>query len=181
MGWLRRNGRPNSSEPAVERGDLGTLLLQGEDMIEQLAQAHMSWGLGSADRWSLDQRTGTITWTFPDRTATAPAQIIGSYNPSATSWLWAWANESILPEMSRDSVTVREWGEAHLQSALTQPKIDNADEPTAARLGALAVRITQATGYYRGTGSPSIPIITFGAITLTTKDGKTSTFTINVS
>jgi Family of unknown function (DUF6882) len=50
-------------------------------MIDQLARAHMSWGLGSAERWGLDQRTGIITWTFPDKAATAPAQIIGSYNP----------------------------------------------------------------------------------------------------
>jgi len=83
--------------------------------------------------------------------------------------------------MSRDSLAVRAWGEAHGQSALTQPRIDNADERTAASLGALALRITQATGFYRGAGSASIPIITFGAVTLTRNDGRTSTFTIGVS
>jgi hypothetical protein len=83
--------------------DLKTLLSQGEDMIGRLAETHRSWGLGSAQRWDLDQRTGMITWTFPDRTATAPAQIIGSHNPSTASWLWAWANKSILPEMARES------------------------------------------------------------------------------
>jgi hypothetical protein len=181
MGWFRRNGRPGKSPPDVDPDDLGTLLLQGEEMIEQLARAHLSWGLGSADRWGLDQRTGTITWTFPDKTATAPAQIIGSYNPSTTSWVWAWANESILPGMSRDSLALRDWGEAHGQAALTQPRIDNVDESMAASLSALALRITRATGFYRGTGSASIPIITFGAITLTTNNGDSSTFTIDVS
>jgi uncharacterized protein DUF6882 len=141
LGWLKRNGRSDGSGPEVEPGDLGTLLLQGEEMVEQLAQAHMSWGLGSADRWGLDQRTGTITWTFPDKTATAPAQIIGSYSPSAKSWVWAWANESILPEMSRDSLALREWGEAHGQSAFRQPRIDNVDESMAGSLCALALRI----------------------------------------
>jgi hypothetical protein len=52
-------------------------------MIEQLGRAHMSWGLGSADRWDLDQTTGIITWTFPDKTATAPAQILGSFSPGS--------------------------------------------------------------------------------------------------
>ena len=180
MGLFERNSRPGSIGVEPERVDLGTLLLQGEDMIGQLARAHMSWGLGSADRWGLDQRTGIITWSFPDKTATAPAQIIGSYNPSAASWLWAWANESILPEMSRHSHTIRDWAEAHGQLALTEPKI-HADEEKAATLAALAVRITQATGFYRGTGSASIPIITFGAVTLTTQDGATSTFKIDVA
>lgn len=179
MGFLRRNGGPDSRASEPEHVDLGTLLLQGEDMIGQLAQAHMSWGLGTADRWGLDQRTGIITWTFPDKTATAPAQIIGSYNPSAASWLWAWANESILPEVSRDSRAIRDWAAAHGQHGLTQPKVE-ADDDMAATLAALAVRITRATGFYRGTGTVSIPIITFGVVTLTTKEGEASTFKINV-
>ncbi|MFC5024124.1 DUF6882 domain-containing protein [Streptomyces coeruleoprunus] len=29
-----------------------------------------------------------MTWTFPDRTATAPAQILGSFSPASGSWLW---------------------------------------------------------------------------------------------
>jgi hypothetical protein len=82
--------------------------------------------------------------------------------------------------MSRDSRTIRAWAEAHGQLALTEPKI-HADEEKAATLAALAVRITQATGFYRGTGSASIPIITFGAVTLTAQDGATSTFKINVA
>ncbi|XVV10934.1 DUF6882 domain-containing protein [Actinoplanes sp. CA-131856] len=159
---------------------MGILLLQGEDMIKQLAHAHASWGLGSAERWGLDQQTGVITWTFSDRTATASAQIIGSYNPSKASWQWAWANESILPAMSRDSRSVREWAKQHGQDGLVHPRV-KADAEMAATLSALAVRITQATGFYRGTGSSVIPIITFGPVTLTTTDGETSTFTINVS
>ncbi|WP_435827969.1 DUF6882 domain-containing protein [Nocardia asteroides] len=63
--------------------------MQGQDLIDQLGKVHMSWGLGSADRWDLDQTTGLITWTFPDKTATAPAQIIGSHNPGAGTWMWA--------------------------------------------------------------------------------------------
>ncbi|MFI5912440.1 DUF6882 domain-containing protein [Dactylosporangium sp. NPDC051541] len=177
MGIFGRGKRLVASKP--ESADLATLLLQGEEMIGQLAQAHMSWGLGTADRWGLDQRTGIITWTFPDKIATAAAQIIGSYNPSAASWLWAWANESILPEMSRDSRAVRAWAETHGQTVLTQPKVET-DDDMAATLSALAVRITRATGFYRGSGTASIPIISFGDVTLATNDGKTSTFKVAI-
>jgi hypothetical protein len=160
--------------------DLTTLLLQGEDMIEQLAQAHMSWGLGTADRWDLDQTTGLITWTFPDKTATAPAQILGSYNPAAGSWMWAWANRSILPALSQDAAKVREWAEGRGPVALTEPVVA-VDDQAAATLMALAVRITEATGFYRGTGTVSIPVITFGPVTLTASDGTTSRFELSVS
>ncbi|WP_258056097.1 DUF6882 domain-containing protein [Streptomyces sp. Ru62] len=179
MGLFKRGGKPEGAPQGPDPEGLSTLLLQGEDMIDQLARAHMSWGLGSADRWGLDQRTGVITWTFPDKTATAPAQILSSWSPSSSSWRWAWANESILPEMSRDARTVRDWGEAHGHAALVEPEVE-ADEQTAGTLAALAVRITKATGFYRGPGARSIAIITFGPVTLTAQDGSTSTFKINI-
>lgn len=179
MGLFKRANKPDSDAQAVDQADLSTLLLQGEDMIDQLARAHMSWGLGSADRWSLDQRTGLITWTFPEKTATAPAQILGSFSPSSGSWLWAWANKSILPEMSRDARIVRDWAEAHGPRSLAEAEID-ADEQAAASLMALAVRLTKATGFYRGPGGNSVSIITFGPVTLTAADGSTSTFNINI-
>ena len=175
MGQFDGDDTGNGAEP-----DLALLLYQGETMIEQTAEAHMSWGLGSADRWDLDQRTGTISWTFPDKVATADAQLLGSYNPSAGSWLWSWANASILPHMCRAAETVRDWGTEHGLAALTEPKLD-VDEETAASLVALAVRITSATGFYRGTGGASFPVITFGPVTLTAEDGTTSTFEINIA
>jgi hypothetical protein len=179
MGWFKRAGEPEGAPQGPAPEGLSTLLSQGEDMIDQLARAHMSWGLGSADRWGLDQRTGVITWTFPGKTATAPAQILGSYSPSSASWRWAWANESILPDMSRDARAVRDWAEARGHRALAEPEVE-ADEQAAGTLAALAVRITKATGFYRGPGSKSIAIVTFGPVTLTAQDGSTSTFKINV-
>jgi hypothetical protein len=179
MGLLDRDGElePGPSETSA---DLNTLLLQGEDMIEQLGTAHSrAWGLGTADRWDLDQRTGLITWTFRDKTATAPAQILGSFNAATESWLWAWANDSILPDMSRDARTVRDWGQAHGHRALIEPKV-HGDASTAGALVALAVRITRATGYYKGGDSGAIPIITFGPVTLTSKDGGTRTVTVEI-
>ncbi|MFF3617023.1 DUF6882 domain-containing protein [Streptomyces sp. NPDC002580] len=178
MGLFKRAKGTESAGQTGERADLSALLLQGEDMIEQLGRAHMSWGLGSADRWDLDQTTGTITWTFADKTATAPAQILGSFSPASGSWLWAWANQSILPDMSRDARIFRDWAQANGHPALAQPKVE-ADESAAATIVALAVRVTKATGYYRGPGANSTAIITFGPVTLTAADGSVSGFDIS--
>ncbi|WP_433088072.1 DUF6882 domain-containing protein [Dactylosporangium sp. CA-052675] len=174
MGIFRRR-----SGPGEEPVELSLMLLQGQDMIARLAEAHASWGLGTARQWGLDQRTGVITWTFADKTATAAAQILGSYNPTARSWLWAWANDSILPALSVASETVRDWAVRHGQEALARPKVE-ADDERADTFSALAVRITRATGFYRGSGGASLPIITFGPVTLTDVDGHTSTFKIEV-
>ncbi|QRX91958.1 DUF6882 domain-containing protein [Streptomyces noursei] len=179
MGFFRRAGEQEGAVPSADQQELSTLLLQGKDMIEQLAQAHASWGLGSADQWSLDQRTGLITWTFPDKTATAPAQILASYSPTSASWLWAWANEGVLPDMSRDAHRIRDWAETHGHRALAEPEVE-ADEQMADTLAALGVRATEATGFYRGAGSQSIVITTFGPVTLTAADGSTTTFSIDI-
>ncbi|WP_326741042.1 DUF6882 domain-containing protein [Streptomyces sp. NBC_01022] len=180
MGLFKRAKVAESAGQTGEPVDLSVLLLQGEDMIDQLARAHMSWGLGSADRWDLDQTTGIISWTFPDKTASAPAQILGSFSSASGSWLWAWANESILPAMSRDAGVFRDWAEAQGHPHLAQPKID-ADVTAASTLVALAVRVTNATGYYKSPGSNSTLIITFGPVTLTAKDGSVSSFNININ
>jgi hypothetical protein len=178
MRFLRRTGRPEQAST-----DLSTLLLQGEDMIGQLAEAHLAWGFGSAQRWELDQTNGLIHWHFADRTATASAQIIGTWLPASTSWLWAWANNSIPPELARDSRAVRDWAEEHGHPSLTAPKVE-ADKEKAATMAALAVRLTGATGFYRGTGESEadpVPVFIFGPVTITTKDGRLSVFEIEVS
>jgi hypothetical protein len=178
MRFLRRAGRPDQAS-----SDLSTLLLQGEDMIGQLAEAHLSWGLGSAQRWELDQTNGLLTWYFPDRTATAPAQIIGTWLPATRSWLWAWANNSIPPALTRDSRAVRDWAEEHGHASLTAPKIE-ADKERAAMMAAFAVRVSGATGFFRGTGESDadpVPVFIFGPVTTVAADGRTSVFEIEVS
>jgi hypothetical protein len=80
--------------------------------------------------------------------------------------------------MSRDARIFRDWAEANGHPALAQPKIE-ADETTAATLTALAVRVTEAAGYYRGPGGKSAVIITFGPVTLPAADGSVSGFDIS--
>jgi uncharacterized protein DUF6882 len=178
MRFLRRAGRAEQAST-----DLSTLLLQGEDMIGQLAEAHLSWGLGSSQRWELDPTNCLLTWYFPDRTASAQAQIIGTWLPASKSWLWAWANNSIPPELARDSRAVRDWAEEHGHPSLTVPRVE-ADKEKAATMAALAVRITGATGFYRGNGASDadpVPVFIFGPVTIVAGNGRMSVFEIEVS
>lgn len=148
-------------------------------MIERVGRAHRErWGLGTADSWSVDQTTGAIKWSFPDKTVEAPAQVLGSHNSDTGSWLWAWANKTVLPDMRQDAERVRAWAEAH-RYPLVQPTVD-ATEETAAMLAAIAFRVTNATGFYRAPAGSSRVFLTFGPVTITTAAGDSTTFTITV-
>jgi Family of unknown function (DUF6882) len=61
--------------------DYGTLLEQSMEELRLKTAAHDgTWHLSTAS-WSVDQDEGTIVFTAPDGvTATAPVQIIGTYN-----------------------------------------------------------------------------------------------------
>ncbi len=110
--------------------DISELVKAGRDLIAALAEAHSGWGCGTAEDWGLDQTTGLIAWGFPDRIATAPAQILASYNRSEGSWMWALANGSILPPLRRDSERVREWALDNGHPELAEPLV-TADEQLA--------------------------------------------------
>ena len=168
MGFFKRN---HPDDPTA------TLLLQGKDMIEKTAAAHHAdWGLGTADRWDADLVAGTIAWTFPDHTAVAPVQILGSHNTGHGAWAWAWALESVPPALRLDAEKARAYGERTSTALLTSPHIP-VDESGAADLAAMAFRVCEATGFYRGPGA-STTFFTFGPVTVTAADGTSRTFRI---
>lgn len=173
--FKRKNTQASTPETSVAE-----LLLQGRDMIDQTAQAHNArWGLGMADRWDLDQTSGTIRWTFSDRVAEAPAQILGSFSPSSGTWLWAWANDSLLPSMRTASDEVRSWGERNGQTMLTTPKL-TLTEDQVADLVSVAFRLSRASGFYRAPAGQAEIHLTFGTVTITTQTGTTEEFKIGV-
>ena len=57
------------------------------------------WGLGTEEEWSFDQEQGFLAWWFADgRRATARAEVVGTFDPTSQSWLWAWGNSSVEPD-----------------------------------------------------------------------------------
>jgi hypothetical protein len=154
-------------------------MFQGADFIEQTAKAHSErWGLGTADRWDIDQENGQIRWTFADKIAEAPVQVLASYGAGGT-WLWAWANESFLPSVRAASERVREFGEQHGHAMLTTPELEMPEEQ-AADLATLAFRISEATGFYRAPAGRSQIYVTFGEVKIRWSDGRVESFSIDV-
>ncbi len=135
--------------------------------LQLKTEAHRGgWGLGEFDRWDMDMGQGDLVFSNRDGfTATCPAQVIGSLDGVGGTWMWAWANPSIPSPLKADSLKVKEYGEAHGIDQLTTPDFP-ADEMDAWRLTALAVKLCESQGAYRGPAGSTAVFMTFSQVML---------------
>jgi hypothetical protein len=146
---------------AMLEGSMEGLRLQTE--------AHQgTWRFGNSERWDYSQDTGELVFKFPDMVVRAPAQIIGSFDSREGSWMWGWANTSIAESLTRDSVRVRHYGEQHRIRRLTTPTWSG-EEIAGWHMAALANRLCETNGVYRGPAGTTFVFFTFGEVQLTKK------------
>src|SRR5215472_2451730 len=100
--------------PDGETPEFKAFLESSMEGLRLQTEAHQgTWRFGKSERWDFSQDTSELVFTFPDMVVSAPAQMIGSFDSGEGSWMWAWANSSIVESLRRDSVRVREYGEQH--------------------------------------------------------------------
>jgi hypothetical protein len=130
-------------------------------------EAHRStWHFGDQQRWDFSQDTGELVFTFPEKLVRAPAQVIGTFDGEATTWMWAWGNSSISESLAKDSLRVREYGKQHGIHRLTTASWP-AQELDGWHMTALACRLYEANGAYRGPAGTTFVFFTFGKTKLT--------------
>ncbi len=180
MAWLSRRRHPDpaphETDPAVTaalEGELNELLNHGNDLAQRATAANIEWGLGSADRFELDQETGLVTFTWPDRVATAPFQLLGSYAHRPGTWLWSWANEGVLPAVKADSLRLRDYGIEHGHDLLRSEHLHLAAEDGDC-LALLGIALASTSSFYRAPGERAITYLTFGDVTITHASGETT-------
>lgn len=159
--------------------ELDTLLMQGRELIDRTTREHADrWGLGTANRWALDQKDGRIAWSFEDHVASAPAQILGSWNGQVSSFVWSWDNDTIAAPLCVSAEEVRAFGvENDVPALCTSPLKLN--EEQVRDLVALAFRIGGCTGLYHPYDGVLASYIAFGTVTIEESGGRTSTFEVN--
>ena len=146
--------------------DFATLIEGSMEGLRLQSESHQkSWRFGDEDQWSLDQDSGELIFTFPDTIAKAPAQIIGTFDTAANTWLWAWANRSIAEHLTRDAVRVRQYGQQHGIARLTAAGWQ-AEELDGWQMAALANRLCSSNGAYRGPAGATLVFMTFGEVQL---------------
>lgn len=118
--------------------------------------------------WSLDQDTGLIEFARDNFKVTAPVQIIGTFNTTDSTWLWAWDHPSIDESLRAASLTVRRYGEEHNIPAITSRKV-KCSEADCWEFTALACKLCDAQGAYRGPSGTVRVFMTFGKIKMSAR------------
>jgi hypothetical protein len=164
--WRERHC-PALRVAGIQSPALKPLVREAEEKYRALTVAHDAlWRLGRAQSWHVDQGRGVIEFRFADgTTATAPAQILGSWNATEQRWLWAWANPSVSEPMRQHALNARSYGQQHKLPELTSPDV-NCDESTAWELACVAASLAQAGGVYRASTNPASVFLTYGPVML---------------
>ena len=90
----------------------------------QNAAAWAKWSLEELPRFDWDQDRGSISFSGASRAVVADIQFLGSWSEKASTWMWAWANQSIDASMKKEIEDVRKFGVAKDMPELTQAVID---------------------------------------------------------
>ncbi len=98
-------------------------------------------------------------------TATCPVQIIGTYNTEDGSWLWGWDHPAVRPDLQEHAKLVRDYGKRNGIERLTTQKIE-CKETEAWEFAALACKLCDAQGAYRGPADPTLVFMTFSEVKL---------------
>lgn len=113
------------------------------------------YGFGTHKRWMFENDKARLQFFNQDDKLVIEADIIdiGSYSPSASTWKWAWAYESINAELKAQSVRIKELEEITDLVVFGEDKAFDADEYLAWELAAMAVKHLNALGCYRAFSS----------------------------
>jgi hypothetical protein len=135
--------------------------------LAQQTSAHAAtWHLGQEENWAADLDKGTIIFKFAKGvTATAKIQVIGTYNKNDGTFLWGWDHPSV-PEPLRDHARLaKQWGEQNKVPNFMSKKVA-CSEAEAWEFAAVANRLANSNGVYRGPAGSTLVFMTFGEVQL---------------
>jgi hypothetical protein len=132
----------------------------------QTAAHNGAWDLDKAAQWSADQNSAMLYFTFADgRVASAPFQIVGTYDGEDESFLWGWDHPSVQPALRKHAQLAREWGATHSLADYTTSLV-KCPQDKVWEFTAVAARLAEANGAYRGPSGSTYIFMTFGQITI---------------
>jgi hypothetical protein len=129
---------------------------------ERQDQLYSRYNLGSYPRYDWNQDTGQLIFSDGGRARViADIQFVGSISTRSDTWLWAWANRSILESVKQGVRQVRAYGNEHRYLKLASA-CWTAEEADGWDMTAITAYLIDAAGAYR---SPDDRGFSFVAIT----------------
>ncbi|MDG9669521.1 hypothetical protein ONV78_17405 [Hahella sp. CR1] len=111
---------------------------------------HEKYGIGSHERWDLDQDVGDLEFSNNGEIVVkCKIVILGSYSSVSESWMWGWANDTLSSYLTDETLKIKEYGEANRVMDLTDSQT-YATEGEAWGLGSYGCRILDGMGIYKG-------------------------------
>ncbi len=160
-------GAPALPEDAEQR------LHQRKELVLARADAEIALKTGvfqhmvgkEAFHWSVDLDKGEIQFTASSYVATAPVQVIGTYNSGDGTFLWGWDHPSVPESRRSDAKLARRFGELQKLPQFTTRKVA-CTEAEAWQFTAVALYLAGAQGAYRGRSGSTLVYMTFGTVTV---------------
>lgn len=126
--------------------------------------AKRNFSLGSYERFDWDQEAGRLE--FSDEgvaKVVAQVQFVGSISTVTNTWLWSWANDSVLEHLKTEMQKVKDFGERHNLDELINPYWKATEEDGWA-MTAVAANLLLAKGAYRSPAGNGFTFMVFTEI-----------------
>ncbi len=105
--------------------------------------------IGEHERFDWDQENGTLVFSNDGiKAVIAKVQFVGSVSTKSNTWLWSWANSSVLNNVKDQMYKVKEFGQSKGFDALINDKW-SADEVDGWEMTSITSYILNAKGAYR--------------------------------
>ena len=131
-------------------------------LVERNRICEEQFQVGKYERFHEDQELESLIWTTSGvPKVAAKIQIVGTFSIKTDTWLWSWANSSILDNVKSKISQVKRFGEQHKIEKLITEKWP-AEEVDAWEMTSIAAKILGAKGAYR---TPSEHLFAFSVFT----------------
>jgi hypothetical protein len=112
--------------------------------------------LGAHERWDWEQESAVLTFSSSGQPAVlCDVALVGSLSLQGGTWLWSWANESLLEPARRSMLEVRDFGEQRGFERLAGAFWE-AGEQDGWEMAAVAAKFLGGIGAYRAPGENTL-------------------------
>lgn len=116
---------------------------------ERQERAMQDFRLGQHTRWDWDQDRSQLIFSQAGKPQViADVVFVGSVSTRSDSWMWSWANPSILEGAKARMQEVRRYGDEHRLLKLAAARW-SATEPDGHEMSAITAYLLDAAGFYR--------------------------------